>query len=124
MNRPCDPLAAAVALDLTGFQRLLAGIGPATARELVRCLTTDLAGVERGLHDGFATTDWQALDSHSHALIALAGLVGAQAAQTAAMALNTVARQHDRAALATLRPQVLALLGGLIGLVARLDQTP
>ena len=124
MNRPCDPLAAAVALDLTGFQRLLASLDAATARELVCCLSADLAGVERGLGCGFATTDWQALDSHSHALIALAGLVGAQAAQTAAMALNTVARQHDRAALATLRPQVLALLGGLIGLVARLDQTP
>jgi len=125
MNRPCDPLAAAVALDLTGFQRLLAGIGPATARELVRCLTTDLAGVERGLHDGFATTDWQALDSHSHALIALAGLVGAQTMQSAATDLNAAARQHDKAALAALRPQVLALLGGLIAVVAsRLEQTP
>jgi len=107
-----------------GFLHLLADVGPATACELVHSLSADLAAVERGLSNGFATTDWQALDNHSHALIALAGLVGAQAAQTAAMALNTVARQHDRAALATLRPQVLALLGGLIGLVASLDQTP
>ncbi|MDP3958722.1 MAG: hypothetical protein Q8Q26_01315 [Pseudorhodobacter sp.] len=124
MNRPCDPIAAAAALDLTGFQRLLAGIGPKAARDLVRRLTGDLAGVERGLHDGFATTDWQALDAHSHALIALAGLVGARTMQTAAAALNAVARQHDRAALAALRSQVQALLVGLIAVVASLEQTP
>ncbi|MDP2738399.1 MAG: hypothetical protein Q8O82_06740 [Pseudorhodobacter sp.] len=124
MNRPCDPIAAAAALDLTGFQRLLAGFGPATARDLVRCLSTDLTGVERGLGCGFATTDWQALDAHSHALIALAGLVGAQAMQSAATDLNAVARAQDRVVLAALRSHVPALLVGLIAAVASLEQTP
>lgn len=124
MNRPCDPIAAAAALDLTGFQRLLAGIGPKAARDLVGRLTSDLAGVERGLGCGFATTDWQALDAHSHALIALAGLVGAQAMQSAATALNAAARQHDTGVLAALRPTVLALLVGLIADVASLELTP
>ena len=124
MNRPCDPIAAAAALDLAGFQRLLVGIGPKAARDLVGRLTSDLAGVERGLHDGFATTDWQALDAHSHALIALAGLVGAQAMQSAATALNAAVRAYDRAAPAKLRSQVQALLVGLIADVASLEQTP
>jgi len=107
-----------------GFLHLLADVGPATACELVRCLSADLAAVERGLSNGFATTDWQALDSHSHALIALAGLVGAQTMQSAATDLNAAARQHDKAALAALRPQLLALLGGLIAVVTKLEQTP
>jgi len=124
MNRPCELPAAPAAIDLAAFQRLLAGLGSATARELVRRLTSDLAGVERGLGRGFATTDWQVLDAHSHDLIALAGLVGAQAAQTAATTLNAVARTHDRAALAALRPQVQLHLGGLIAAVANLEQTP
>jgi CheY-like chemotaxis protein len=113
--------AAAPAMIVAQFDRLLEVAGPEAAPELLRRLLEDLRHVERQIHRALAGPDWPELRAQTHVLIALAGAVGAIRLQHAAEALNAVAHRRDAAGLGTLAPPLLALLDDLIHFVARRD---
>jgi len=107
------------ALDETCLPRLLHLTGPETGRDLLDRLMSDLSGVERGLVQAGPLPDWDAIRTHSHVLISLAGAVGGQRMQAEAEALNQLAQRMYRHALAGQMHSVLTQLDAMIQFVTQ-----
>lgn len=110
--------------ELAGLWRLFEVMGPGLRLELLARLLDDFKAVQAGVTVAVAQLDHDALRNHSHILIALAGAVGADVLQAAAVSLNAVARRADDAAALELvqdvLPQITGLLGQLAHVAARL----
>lgn len=116
---PLDPPALhpngpAAPLDHAGLDHLLELAGPDTASDLLNRLISDLQVVQHGLVEAAARADWASLRDHSHVLISLAGVVGAQALHAAAVRLNQLGHRMDQAALDRLLPGTLRAIETLI----------
>lgn len=106
-------LTASLASPLTEEERLLEILclsGPDGAADLLGMILTDLRRLQADLTEGLTTGDAAALRSASHALIALAGTIGAPGLRDAALDLNLAARQAQGA---DLRPQAGTLAAGV-----------
>lgn len=106
-------------VDTTRFQHLLDMAGPATARELIARLHSDLTAVADGLVRGFANQSWSDLRAQSHILIAVAGVIGATDLQRQAELLNRAAHAHETVSVQKLRATVLPQLDALIRFIAQ-----
>lgn len=111
---PLAPTPQTPAMDLSQLDRLLEMAGPETGRDLLDRLIGDLGVVRRGLGKASPVPDWDAVRSHSHVLISLAGAVGGVQLQAEAEALNQIGHRMDRAALDGLLPDAMTHLDAMI----------
>ena len=102
------------AIDHNRLNRLLELAGPETGGDLLDRLISDLGNVQRGLTAADARPDWEAIRTHSHVLISLAGAVGGHHLQAGAEALNALAHRMDQAALGALLRDVRVDLATMI----------
>lgn len=106
------------------LDRLLAMVGPTVAPDLLRQLAEDLGQCHADLASVGLGPNWQVWRDSSHVVISLAGSVGDADVQTLAEALNLAAHGQDAGTAQQLLPQLLDLLGLLIGRIkARVGQT-
>ena len=101
-------------LDEDELTRLLALAGPSDARELMRRLLSDIAGVKAGMVVGLQLEDRQAMRRHSHVLIALAGTIGARRVHELAELLNLCARDESCGSGRSYADEILLRLDGLM----------
>ncbi|PTE21545.1 hypothetical protein C5F48_11790 [Cereibacter changlensis JA139] len=115
---------AGAAMDETRFLRLLEIAGPGDSVEIVARLHLDLKTVRSGLFDALdrRVPDWTALRAQTHVLIALAGVVGADALQHLAEAMNAAAHRRDLREAQDLREAAARELDRLIAYIARRDR--
>ena len=106
------------AFDRSSLDHLLEISGPEGARELLDRLHADLLTCESGLTGALARSDTEAVRSHTHVLIALAGAVGAHRLQALAQALNLAAHRGEISGTAPLGDEALTRLAALVDLVA------
>ncbi|MEH6773869.1 MAG: hypothetical protein V7668_08100 [Cereibacter changlensis] len=115
---------AGAAMDETRFLRLLEIAGPGDSVEIVARLHLDLKTVRSGLFAALdrREPDWTALRAQTHVLIALAGVVGADALQHLAEAMNAAAHRRDLRDAQDLREAAARELDRLIAYIARRDR--
>lgn len=111
---PAGPSPESAEIDTARFERLLVIAGPEGAVDLLERLADDLARIERGLVTGLAARDRAAIRAETHALVSIAGTVGAEALRARSAALNSCAHQGEEANLGPFGREVLARLDRLI----------
>jgi CheY-like chemotaxis protein len=109
--------SAAVKMDRTRFDRLLAEAGT-SATELLERLAEDLANVRDGLAAGIATASIPDIRAQTHILIAISGAVGADRLCQFAETLNIAAKRRRMDHLVQIHQPLHADLGDLLALIA------
>jgi hypothetical protein len=84
-------------IDRGTFDNLMLLAGPGVATELLQQLSADLSQVLVNLRKALPRTDWEAIRSQTHILMALTGSIGAMRGHSMALELNQAAHDEDRA---------------------------
>lgn len=106
------------------FSSLIATLGTETRAEVAALLLADLGRIERGLVVSLSQGNLRQVQIESHALVSIAGSVGAEPLHRLAQHLFDAAGRGDLAATLPLGAQVLALTEHLIQFARQHGATP